>query len=199
MIRKLVLLSTILLFTGCVDEDKEKNLYPSKPLINIKSFNVLDGGSKMVWDVDIDNNHQDTIVRISPWNDTTYSLIFFQDYKNSIDLKCNYDFGEINGFVKCNDITSVTCRRNLMSGEYSEFTCNYMIKDNITVIPEEHQTMRAPTFTNQNDSEETLLNISTKYLEEVAGNERPNYSYDSERNESKMYNVYTSGMGSLGN
>lgn len=102
------------------------NSYSNEPTIVVDSIDVEDGGSKLRWNVDIDNQHENARIKIEPWNDSTYFWHFadiVESYGDDIELECNSEVAE-NGYVSYNEVKAVVCDRGLMGSDYSEFTCN---------------------------------------------------------------------------
>ncbi len=187
-------------FSGCGEEDESSNgsLYPEKATIVVNSLEVESNGAQLKWNVSIKNEHKSTTVEIVPWNDTTYfAASLGQDYNDRVKLDCNKEVGN-NGYISCNDIDSIICTRGMMGSNYSEFTCNYTINGGV-IVPQYKKKMRVSTISNDDEQNPTLLNIGTRYYYEVVygsiveEDSKNVFNLD----ESKMYNVYTNGMGQI--
>lgn len=190
-----LLFGVIISLNGCGQEDTPTSSYPAKPTIKVTNINISNGGAEITWDVEINNNHPSTVVSIEPWNDSTYFFSFSREYSNEINLDCNTNIASAGKNISCNDITSIKCTRTLMASDYSEFSCDYTIGNNI-LVPQYKTKLRVPTYSNSTPSKEVLLTLSTRYWYESGQTEvMDDVVYN---DESKMYNVYTSGVQQLG-
>jgi hypothetical protein len=189
--------SLALSLTGC-SKDEDTKSSPSIPTIQVSSLEVSRNGAEITWHVSINNDNPSTKIRISPWNDTTYfwTDVLPNEYNYDIELDCNTEIGS-NGTIKCNDITSITCTRVMMGSDYSEYTCDYGIGSSNAIVPQYQTKMRVPTQSNGTPSQNTLLTIGTKYFYEESGTGYEKSAWINFEDETKMYNVYTNGIGKL--
>jgi len=190
IISSVVAAGLIMSLSGCgAEEEKQESLYPEKPTINISQLEVLNGGSQLIWHLDVNNKHSDTLISVKPWNDTTYFFNFNESYSDRVELSCNT---KVQGsYVDCNKVDKIVCDRVSMGGSYSEYRCDLQIDG--VIYPQFKDPMRVATTSNQPSHEDTLVTLGTLYYHEVNGYEKMDYVYETDT--SKMFNVFSATVG----
>jgi len=186
----LVVASMVLILSGCGSEDEEqKSLYPAKPTISVSSLEVNNGGSEVIFHINVHNEHPSTYIEVSPWNDTTYYFAFNKRYSDGVRLACN---SLLNGnMINCNKVDEVVCNRVLIGGTYSEYRCDLKIAG--VIYPQFQDPMRVAITSNTPKREDVLVTVGTEYWYEANGNEDSRFVYANDT--SKMFNVFTDGRG----
>ena len=176
--------------SGCeVTEDTPESLYPAKPTISVTTLDAINGGSQLVYHIKVHNEHSQTYIKVSPWNDTTYYFNFNKPYSDAVRLSCN---STVNGsYIDCNKVDEIVCDRTLIGGSYSEYRCDLKIAG--VIYPQFKDPMRVATSSNQPSHEDVLVTVGTKYWYEANGAEKSQYVFATDT--AKMFNVFSGNVG----
>lgn len=196
--KSLLATSLLLGLSACNPAEEEtatENLNNSQiPKLTIHSLEIESSGAQITWNVSVDSEYTNTELLVYPVDDNSYTIQgqYSDDFNSHVSLGCNKEVAGA-GYVSCNDVDSIQCTRVMMGSDYSDFTCDYTIKGGAYVF-QFLDKMRVATLSRDNQ-EEVLVNVGFNF---------PDYDYsiltsDASINsdESKMYNVYTNGIGQL--